>query len=96
MTIIRYLVFNIVSFRFGLVVYTANENQNHYLRFLLKSLFLIYRIIMEEKENKLINTIEAINYFENKRRRTYPNMKIYLNELMNAVEDDLFADVFAD
>lgn len=51
---------------------------------------------MEEKENKLINTIEAINYFKNKRRRTYPNMKIYLNELMNAVEDDLFADLFAD
>ena len=67
MTIIRYLVFNIVSFRFGLVVCTANENQNHYLRFLLKSLFLIYRIIMEEKENKLINAIEAIDYFENKR-----------------------------
>ena len=51
---------------------------------------------MEEKENKLINTIEAITYFENKRRRTYPNMKFYLNELMNAVEEDSFADLFAD
>ena len=27
----------------------------------------MYWIIMEEKENKLINAIEAIDYFENKR-----------------------------